>query len=259
MSYYSTYTAIATNPQLIITSDNNYYIPINALLPAPQIVSNVTVKPPNNQIDVGFFGCIGREYGLTEGGIDENNIVSRSFVHDVILYNVTIDCTETQPNIIKAALDSIWSSILNTVPRHIFADTETQSDRRHIGLFAGHIDGMAENITVAGQGIIRVNGADVNTYSRFTTVGYIDDRAIINGVQFSELIGAGTGMGLLSQPLFADSIYDLASIQPDVYEYPLSSIPGQSGIWSGISTTVSGTEYKPLFTGYIQVYVIKRK
>lgn len=240
--YYSTYTAIATNPQLIITSDNNYYIPINALLPAPQIVSNVTVKPPNNQIDVGFFGCIGREYGLTEGGIDENNIVSRSFVHDVILYNVTIDCTETQPNIIKAALDSIWSSILNTVPRHIFADTETQSDRRHIGLFAGHIDGMAENITVAGQGIIRVNGADVNTYSRFTTVGYIDDRAIINGVQFSELIGAGTGMGLLSQPLFADSIYDLASIQPDVYEYPLSSIPGQSGIWSGISTTVSGLQ-----------------
>jgi hypothetical protein len=52
---------------------------------------------------------------------------------------------------------------MNSVPRHIFADTETQADKRHIGLFAGHIDGMAENITVAGEGVIKINGADINT------------------------------------------------------------------------------------------------
>ncbi|OQB53587.1 MAG: hypothetical protein BWX97_00300 [Firmicutes bacterium ADurb.Bin146] len=257
---------------MIATSSNEYYIPASALLAAPQIVSNVTIKAPNDQIDVGFFSSIGREYGILTDGfgnpvldgsgnpiIDVNTIVSRSSVHDVILYNVTIDCTETQPNTIKAAFDAIWNTIMNSVPRHIFADTVSQTDRRHIGLFAGHIDGMAENITVAGEGVIKINGADINTYSRFTTVGYIDDRAIINGVQFSELIGAGTGMGLLSQPLFADSIYDLATIQPDVYEYPLTSIPGQSGIWSGISTTVQGLQNINHFSQGIFRFILSKE
>ena len=236
--YYSKYQSIAT--QCLVTSDNNYYMPVNLLLPVPQIVANATVKAPNDQIDVGFFSCIGREYGILNDLINEEDIVSRSYVHDVILYNITIDCTEEQPNTIKAAFDAIWSTIMNSVPRHIFADTENQSDKRHIGLFAGHIDGMVENITVAGEGVIKIDGADLNTYSKYTTVGYIDSRAIINGLQFSEMSGSGTGMGLVSQCLFADSIYDLATNQAGVYEYQLDTVPGQSGIWSGVTTSVQG-------------------
>ena len=236
--YYSTYPSITT--QCLVTSDNNYYMPVNLLLPVPQIVANSTIKAPYDQIDVGFFSCIGREYGILNDVINEEDIVSRSYVHDVILYNITIDCTEEQPNTIKAAFDAIWSTIMNSVPRHIFADTENQSDKRHIGLFAGHIDGMVENITVAGEGVIKIDGADLNTYSKYTTVGYIDSRAIINGLQFSEMSGSGTGMGLVSQCLFADSIYDLATNQAGVYEYQLDTVPGQSGIWSGVTTSVQG-------------------
>nr|HPJ75206.1 hypothetical protein [Clostridia bacterium] len=236
--YYSTYPSIAT--QCLVTSDNNYYMPVNLLLPVPQIVANSTIKAPYDQIDVGFFSCIGREYGILNDVINEEDIVSRSYVHDVILYNITIDCTEEQPNTIKAAFDAIWSTIMNSVPRHIFADTENQSDKRHIGLFTGHIDGMVENITVAGEGVIKIDGADLNTYSKYTTVGYIDSRAIINGLQFSEMSGSGTGMGLVSQCLFADSIYDLATNQAGVYEYQLDTVPGQSGIWSGVTTSVQG-------------------
>ena len=242
--YITLYPAIAGNSHLIKTSDNDYYLPVSSLLAAPQIVSDVTVKAPEDQIDVGFISCIGREYEMVDDGhggqtVNLENIVSMSSVSDIILYNITIDCTESQPNAIKTALDAIWESILSAVPGHIFADTEAQTDRRHIGLFAGHIDGMAHNITVAGEGVIKIDGADINTYSRFTTVGYIDDRAIINNVPFSELAtgGTGTGAGLLTQPFFADSIYALASHQPDTYEYPLSPIPQQAGIWSGIITT----------------------
>lgn len=243
--YITLYPAIADNPYLIRTSDDDYYLPVTSLLAAPQIVSDVTVKAPEDQIDVGFISCIGREYEMVDDGqggqtVNLESIVSRSSVSDIILYNITIDCTESQPNAIKTALDAIWESILSAVPGHIFADTEAQTDRRHIGLFAGHIDGMAHNITVAGEGVIKIDGADINTYSRFTTVGYIDDRAIINNIPFSELTISGTGAALLSQPFFADSIYELAQKQPNVYEYPLKNINGQLGIWSGITTTSQG-------------------
>lgn len=236
--YFSTYAGLAAN--CITTSDGSYYIPVSFLLAAPQVVANATVKPPYDQIDVGFFSSIGRDYEVTTDQygnitVNEDVIVNRGYISDVILYNITIDCTEDQPNSIRAAIDAIWATILAGIPGHNFADTTNQTDERHIGFFAGHIDGIAENITIAGEGVIEIGGADVNTYSRFTTVGYIDDRAIINGVQFSELLTSGTGMGMVTGCLFADSIYDLADQVGGVYVYNLTSIEAQQGIWSGVN------------------------
>ncbi|MFA7673040.1 MAG: hypothetical protein WCY62_04215 [Clostridia bacterium] len=236
--YYSAYTALAAD--CITTTDGSYYVPVSLLLAVPQIVANATVKPPYDQLDVGFFSTIGREYEVTTDQygnitVNEDVIVNRGYIRDVILYNITIDCTETLPGMIRAALDAIWNAILAGIPGHNFADTVNQTDERHIGLFAGHIDGMAENITIAGEGIIEIGGADVNAYSRFTTVGYIDDRAIINGVLFSELLTSGTGMGMVTGCLFADSIYDLAEQTAGVYEYPLTSVAASQGIWSGVN------------------------
>ncbi len=222
----------------IVDSEGNAYISLAKLAPVPQIIANATVKVPDDQIDIGFFSHIGRKYGNQtdqDGNVlmTKENIVDRSYVHDLILYNITIEATEESPGLVKAALQAIWDSILEAIPGHIFADKDEQTDERHIGIFAGHIDGSVKNITIGGETIIKIDAKDVNAYSRFTTVGYIDDLALINNRLFAELTQEGSAMGYLSGTLFADSIYAL-DVNPDGTTKLLKNIDGQESVWSGV-------------------------
>ncbi len=154
-----------------------------------QIIANETVVADLEQLDVGFISSIG----------------ATGYVHDLILYNTTIECKE---EVAGGLHDSLLALISNLFSSHNNANSD-HSDERHIGIFAGHIDGAAANISVAGASNIIIDTEEVNYYSNYTTVGYIDDEAYIGGVKLSELASdAFTGGTGVSGCLFADNIYE---------------------------------------------------
>ncbi len=233
-----------------ITAGGDVYVPITSLKKIHNVIANATVEVPDKMIDVGFFSTIACDTIETSGG----NVDIRASVSDVIFYNLTVNSVETEENTIKTALASVWNQIFGS---HNFEDTYTYDPlinvyyERHIGLFAGHIDGDAENITVAGDCNIHIGSKDVNYYSAFTTAGYIDENAKIGGVPFSELISSGESVNDVTGCMFADSIYTVAENDPGnaaykvisggLTRYVLSSIPA-SGNWKGVGATSNGRD-----------------
>ncbi|MGI6167679.1 MAG: hypothetical protein ACOYIA_06060, partial [Eubacteriales bacterium] len=239
-----------------ISAGSEVYIPLSNLIPIHNVIANATVVVPDSQVDVGFFNCIARDPLNT----DEGSVEVTGYVHDVIFYNLDITCTETLWGTVRNALESVWNQIFGN---HNFEDSysyrqgENEYYERHIGLFAGHIDGAASRITVAGNCNITIDTKDVNYYSAYTTVGYVHTTAVIGGVPFSELIGNGSGINIGTGCLFADSIKAIAEGDPNNQEYKveipdgddnpdnnktgykLSGIP-ESEMWSGVSSTPNG-------------------
>ncbi len=231
-----------------ITAGSNVYVPLTSLKPIHNVIANATVEVPDEQVDVGFFNTIAAETVTTSNG----SVPVQGSVSNVIFYNLTVNCIETAENNVMTALASVWSSIFGS---HNFETTYTYDPvnnvyyERHIGLFAGHIDGAAANITVAGNCNIHINSKDVNYYSAFTTVGYIDNSAVIGGIPYSELLSSGENVADITGCMFADSIYAVAENDPNsssymqisggLTRYLLSSIPA-SGTWKGVSDTTNG-------------------
>lgn len=161
-----------------------------------QMIANETIVADAKQLDVGFI----------------SRISETGYVHDIILYNETISCSEEKEGLLHEFFATFFKSTDEAFTSHHFADTEGHSDERHVGFFAGHIDGAAGNISVAGVSQLNINTQEVNYYSQFTTVGYIYDYAVISGIQFNEIsLDSVTEGGSVAGCLFADNIYQSVS------------------------------------------------
>lgn len=223
-----------------IEAEGNMYVPLGSLIKVNNIVANATVRVPDDQVDVGFFSTIAvKTKPSGEGEEDPTEI--RGGVRDLILYNITVECADTQDRGIFAALKEIWADIFG---RHNFEEGYPSEDpdypERHIGIFAGHIDGDAANITVAGEGKININSPGVNYYSRFTTVGYIDGGAMIGTKSFDALIKEGAAINAGLACMFADSIY--AAAEGEGNSHVLDDIAKKDD-WGGTSASDTGDLY----------------
>jgi len=197
-TYYAvphTYTKVNDKIVLDLTSTLTY-IPQSQMTPVRQMIANETIaldasaNAADNPVDVGVFGTIG----------------ASANVHDVILYNINISCTE---DVTKLA--SVWSAVLDLFTGHNTVKDD-DSDERHIGIFAGHVLGNVGNISVAGQSTIEIATAGVNYHSAYTTVGAFGDSATIGGIPVQELIeDFFTGNGNVGGCLFADAVYELVT------------------------------------------------
>ncbi len=237
-----------------ITEGGNIYVPVGSLTKIHNVIANATVRVPDEQVDVGFFSAIARDEIEVAGDSGAETVSVMGDVRDVIFYNITIDCVEHEAGSVWAALYGAWNDF---VGGHRFEDRyEGDYYERHIGLFTGHIDGNAANITLAGNCNINIDSKDVNYYSDFTTVGYIDGGAIIGGVPFSEIIGGGEGVVDIGGCMFADSIFEVAEnknvtpvgLEPKRYE--LSDIP-ESGRWKGTSSASGKTTFTHGSFGFV--------
>ena len=95
-------------------------------------------------MDIGFISRIG----------------TTGYVHDLILYNCSIVCNEETPDSVYDILkDILFGSFTHS---HANESATKASDERHIGIFAGHIDGSANNISIAGTTNININTSKPN-------------------------------------------------------------------------------------------------
>lgn len=204
-------------------TDTEAYIPASSLTPVHQMIANETIVADLEQVDVGFISSIGN------GG----------YVHDLILYNETIKCEEATPK----GLFEVLGDIIDSLTSHNNHYTN-KHDERHIGLFAGHIanGGNAYNISVGGNADLQINTQSVNYFSNYTTVGFIEDSALIGGKLFSQIATDSLLDGEVAGVLFADQIYSLASNNNDSgSEYALTSISSNTSVgWPG----TDGTSFK---------------
>ena len=185
-----------SNPDSIVFDANSSttYISIKDVTPIHQVIANEQITVPIEQIDVGFI----------------SKIASNASVHDLILYNISINCIED----VQGSTHNLLKELFALLEGHHFADTENHSDEKHIGIFAGHIDGNASDISVGGTSTINIDTPEVNYYSNYMTVGYIYDFATIGGVTFNTLQqDSFLEGGSVSGCLFADDIY--ASVADD--------------------------------------------
>lgn len=194
-------------------------LPVADLTICHQVIANETIVADDEQVDVGFISSIG-----------ENG-----YVHDLILYNEKIICKEEET---KGVFNK-FLTFFNDLADHVFA-RDDKSDERHIGFFAGHIDGAANNISIAGSSSFDVDTKSVNYYSDFTTVGYINPNAIINNVPFASLYAENANQGNSWGCLFADNIYELVENkdggtldQDNARQYVLTEISAGDG-WPGV-------------------------
>ncbi|MDD4125078.1 MAG: hypothetical protein PHW77_05060, partial [Eubacteriales bacterium] len=227
-----------------ITDGNNIYVPVSSLKPIHNVIANATVSVPDDQIDVGFFNTIARDTVMTASG----SVEVEACVKDVIFYNLTINCVEQAESSgsVWTALSAVWDSLFGN---HNFEDTNTYDPvsnvyyERHIGLFAGHIDGAAANITVAGDCRIQIDSTNVNYYSAYTTVGFIHEDAVIGNIPFSEMLTSGENVSDITGCMFADSIYAVAESEiGGLTQYELTGIPA-SGLWKGTQQASDGNLY----------------
>lgn len=153
-----------------------------------QMISNQTIVATDSQADVGFISSIGN------GG----------YVHDLILNNLTIKCVEDSPK----SFMSVFKDILDALTGHQ-TKRVNKADERHIGFFTGHMEegSNANNISIAGESNFVIDTKSVNYFSNFTTVGYIDENALIGGKLFSEVAKDNTTDGDIGGVLWADNIY----------------------------------------------------
>lgn len=232
-NYYVQEFEIAQGDKIEVGSNNSIYVPVSILRPIHNVIANAVVVVPEAQIDVGFFSQIGTNTVTLQGDTEPTTL--RGGVHDFILYNTTIISKDTTLQSIWTAIQGVWASLFGDHNKQDeYAGDDTGYHERHIGIFAGHIDGDVSNITVAGEGVIEINADNVNHYSRFTTVGYIHPDARIGSKLFSEIIGEGIGAIQDTGFLFADSIYAVADDDVST-QYQLKDIPA-SGVWSGVET-----------------------
>ncbi len=207
----------------ISLTSTSAYIPASELIPVHQIIANETIVADNEQVDVGFISSIGN------GG----------YAHDLILYNETIKCEEETPK----GLFASFKDVLDALTGHN-TNYEDSHDERHIGIFTGHIanGGNAYNISVGGTADVKINTKSVNYFSNYTTVGYIEDSALIGGKLFSEIATDSLLDGDVAGVLFADSIYQLtAGTQDSGSSYALTTIDANSSTgWPG----TDGTSFK---------------
>ena len=193
---YNASTFVPNNPESVVFdhTTGTTYIKLEDVTPIHQVIANETVAASTDLVDIGFV----------------SKIATNGYVHDIILYNTSISCNEDVKGDTHSALKELFASLTG----HHFADADNHSDERHIGIFAGHIDGAASNISVAGTSTVNINTPEVNYYSNYMTVGYIYDYATIGGVTFSELSqDSFLDGGSVSGCLFADDIY--ASVAND--------------------------------------------
>lgn len=187
---YNASTFVPNDPESIVFdhTTGTKYIKLEDVTPIHQVIANETVAASTDLVDIGFV----------------SKIATNGYVHDIILYNTSISCNED----VKGDTHSALKELFATLTGHHFADADNHSDERHIGIFAGHIDGAASNISVAGTSTVNINTPEVNYYSNYMTVGYIYDYATIGGVTFSELSqDSFLDGGSVSGCLFADDIY----------------------------------------------------
>ena len=200
---------------------NTTYLPLERFTVVHQMIANATIVADDTQLDIGFF----------------NHIAATGDVHDVILYNTSILCQEDVSGQVHGNLFTLFTDLLNgtsgttgALTTHNTAQDfaeEDYRDERHIGIFAGHIDGNASNISIGGLSTISIGTDDVNYYSQYTTVGFISDTAHIGGVLYEELVAdMSAGDGNVSGCMFADYIYSAAA--------------NQSGLVAG---TINGIQY----------------
>ena len=221
-----------------ITTENGIYVREENLLKINNVIANAVVEVPDEQVDVGFFSTLGVKK-ITSG---DKTVEVRGTVRDFILHNITINCVETTPKSVWQAIVHLWNDIIGH-------DETTENDPpagdeykgRHIGIFAGHVDGDIENITVSGSSDLKILSKDVNYYSGFTTVGYFDPDAKIGTIKFSALSEIGTGVNSDTGCMFADSIF--AAAEPGADSYIIKDILAGED-WDGVSTVeVTGGLY----------------
>ena len=195
--------------------DVESYIPASSLTPIHQAITNETIVADLEQVDVGFISSIGN------GG----------YVHDLIIYNEKIKCKETNSKDLFNSLKEFINSLMHKT------NYEDKHDERHVGLFCGHIEdgGNAYNISVGGTADLQINTKSVNYFSNYTTVGFIENSALIGGKLFSEIATDSLLDGDCAGVLFADSIYGLTSgTQDSGSTYALTSIAANSETgWPG--------------------------
>ena len=220
-SFVSSSASAAINS--VVLTNTMQYIPASSLIKVHQVIANETIVADLEQVDVGFVSSIG----------------NKGYVHDIILYNETIKCEEENHKDLFTALADIISSLTNHNNNY-----EDNHDERHIGLFAGHIanGGNAYNISVGGSADLQINTQSVNYFSNYTTVGYIEDSALIGGKSFSEIATDSLLDGDVAGVLFADSIYSLtAGTKDSGSQYALTNIDANSSVgWPG----TDGTTFK---------------
>lgn len=237
----SYYVQIQDGDTISPVGTSDVYVPISTLRPIHNVIANAVVSVPDEQIDVGFFSHIAVETHEGTSG----DVTIRGSVSDFILYNITVEAKESVLKSVWNAIKSVWESLFGTHNKQPeYSGDENGYYERHIGLFAGHIDGDVDNITVAGEGRLDIKTKDVNYYSRFATAGYIDDGAIIGKHLFSDIIGAGIGMTKDLGCFFADSIFAVANGEDgEDTGYPIKDIPN-SPAWGGVETVGGGYVFK---------------
>ncbi len=199
-----------------------------------QIIANETIEVDDTQMDIGFI----------------SRIAETGNVHDLILYNISINCEEETP---QSFFDVLKDIVFGTSHSHANESATKASDERHIGIFAGHIDGSASNISVAGTSLVNINSKKVNYYSNYTTVGFISDNAYIGGNKISSLISDSfLNGGSVSGCLFADNIYkavvdqsvsvDSTNSTTGANYYKLVEVAADSSVgWPGLEESDSFT------------------
>lgn len=245
-----------------LTDGINIYVPLSSpnLKSIHNVIANATVRVPDDQIDVGFFNAIAKDTITLSDNIsdetsdeaftsEEKTLDIAASVRDVIFYNLTVECVEKEESSIWTKLKEIWQSFFGEEKEHTFEDSYNKDIynpqtnpfyERHIGLFAGHIEGMVENITVAGECEIKIDSKDVNYYSAFTTVGFIHKEAIIGSIKFEDMLEEGATVSDVTGCMFADSIYVVAESEiGGQTQYDLTSIPA-SGTWKGVTAGEDG-------------------
>ena len=186
------------DPRSIVFKDSSTteYISTNSVTEINQIIANETIIATTEQVDIGFI----------------NKIATDGYVHDIILYGTTIICNEEE----DYAVHNFLTEFFKTITGHNFNDADYHSDERHIGIFAGHIDGSASNISIAGKSNINIATKDVNYFSNYVTVGYIYGGAYIGGVAFDDLtLDSFLDGGNVNGCLFADDIYASVDLEED--------------------------------------------
>ena len=128
-----------------------------------KIIKNATVVADSGEVDIGFFGNIG------EGGEAFNLILEKTTI----------------------------TSVGNYVPflpmGHATAKSGNDKEKCHIGVFCGHLDGNAYNISIKDP-VVEINSAApggsgdyMDYYSKYVTVGFCGANAKIEGVLVSSI------------------------------------------------------------------------
>ncbi len=207
---------VGTTEQINNNEIEKKYVKLDSVTTVHQMIANAIIEADEEQVDVGFFSMI----------------ASTGYVHDLILYNTNVICQEEKKgNVFKKLLDLFNEPIV-----HFFDDEIGATDERHVGIFAGHIEGRASDISIGGESKISIKTKGVNYYSKYISVGYISDYATIGNTPLSELVADNyqTG-GSAAGCLFADSIYTVVK-QKDI-------TPGKDGDTDGEASGEGANNY----------------